>query len=163
MVYMKHDCTIPSISYLQLITHNLSHTSWFRLQCKLKGVAMEVRGPEVLFPPPLPCKPFLSKQRTTGVKSPMTIWWVPPSLWLMIQCGPLSLLWKCWLHPWSYTSHQQANPARYKDLLLGFVNLQTMILEGKIAKDYDYHGVASPWIQMKLLRILALLGADDQK
>lgn len=57
----------------------------------------------------------------------------------------------------------KANPARYKDLLLGFVNLQTMILEGKIAKDYDYHGVASPWIQMKLLRILALLGADDQK
>jgi len=57
----------------------------------------------------------------------------------------------------------KANPAGYKDLLLGFVNQQTMILEGKIAKDYDYHGVASPWIQMKLLRILALLGADDQK
>ena len=70
---------------------------------------------------------------------------------------------KSWLRPWSYTSRQQANPAGYNDLLLGFVNLQTMILEGKIAKDYDYRGVASPWIQMKLLRILALLGADNQK
>lgn len=62
-----------------------------------------------------------------------------------------------------YISHQQANPAGYKDLVMGFVNLQTMILEGKMAKDYDYHGVAAPWIQMKILRIMALLGADDQK
>ena len=69
----------------------------------------------------------------------------------------------CMIYSASFTSHQQANSAGYKDLLLGFVNLQTMILEGKIAKDYDYHGVASPWIQMKLLRILALFGADDQK
>ncbi|XP_078360431.1 uncharacterized protein LOC144644775 isoform X2 [Oculina patagonica] len=57
----------------------------------------------------------------------------------------------------------KVDPAKYKDLLSGFVNLQKTILEGKMAKDYDYHGVAAPWIQMKILRMLALLGADDQK
>lgn len=45
----------------------------------------------------------------------------------------------------------------------GFVNLQKTILDGKMAKDYDYHGVAAPWIQMKLLRLMGMLGADDQK
>jgi len=38
-----------------------------------------------------------------------------------------------------------------------------MIIEGKLAPEYDYHGVASPWIQTKVLRMLGLLGADDQK
>lgn len=38
-----------------------------------------------------------------------------------------------------------------------------MIIEGKLAPDYDYHGVAAPWIQIKLLKMLGLLGADDQK
>lgn len=45
----------------------------------------------------------------------------------------------------------------------GFISLQKAVLEGKIAKEYDYHGVAAPWIQMKNLRLMALLGADDQK
>lgn len=38
-----------------------------------------------------------------------------------------------------------------------------MIIEGKLAPEYDYHGVSSPWIQVKLLRMLGLLGADDQR
>lgn len=65
------------------------------------------------------------------------------------------------LHVYMYIS--QDNPTSYKDLVSGFVNLQKSIVEGKMAKDYDYHGVAAPWIQMKNLRILALLGTDDKK
>ncbi|XP_022795045.1 AP-4 complex subunit epsilon-like [Stylophora pistillata] len=57
----------------------------------------------------------------------------------------------------------KAEPSEYKDLVSGFISLQKAILEGKIAKEYDYHGVAAPWIQMKNLRLMALLGADDQK
>lgn len=41
--------------------------------------------------------------------------------------------------------------------------LQKIILEGKVATDYDYHGVAAPWIQIKILKILGLLGADNEK
>lgn len=57
----------------------------------------------------------------------------------------------------------KVNPSGYKDLVSGFISLQKAVLEGKIAKEYDYHGVAAPWIQMKNLRLMALLGADDQK
>lgn len=62
-----------------------------------------------------------------------------------------------------YLSSCQVNPSGYKDLVSGFISLQKAVLEGKIAKEYDYHGVAAPWIQMKNLRLMALLGADDQK
>ena len=63
----------------------------------------------------------------------------------------------------SYLSSCQVNPSGYKDLVSGFISLQKAVLERKIAKEYDYHGVAAPWIQMKNLRLMALLGADDQK
>ncbi|XP_067037313.1 AP-4 complex subunit epsilon-1-like isoform X2 [Acropora muricata] len=57
----------------------------------------------------------------------------------------------------------KASPTECKDLVPAFVSLQKMIVEGKLAPEYDYHGVSSPWIQVKLLRMLGLLGADDQR
>lgn len=57
----------------------------------------------------------------------------------------------------------KASPTECKDLVPAFVSLQNMIVEGKLAPEYDYHGVSSPWIQVKLLRMLGLLGADDQR
>jgi hypothetical protein len=37
------------------------------------------------------------------------------------------------------------------------------VIEGKLPRDFEYHKVPAPWIQIKLLRILRLLGADDQR
>ena len=37
------------------------------------------------------------------------------------------------------------------------------VIEMKLPRDFDYHKVPAPWIQIKLLKILAILGADDQK
>ena len=33
----------------------------------------------------------------------------------------------------------------------------------RLPRDYDYHRMPAPWIQTKILEILAALGADDQK
>ena len=57
----------------------------------------------------------------------------------------------------------QENPTKFKSLASSFASLQKIILEGKVATDYDYHGVAAPWIQIKILKILGLLGADNEK
>lgn len=89
-------------------------------------------------------------------------WWVSCILCTVAYCidksgkHPTSLfsgLCFCW----------QTNPVKYKDLVPAFASLQNIIIEGKLAPDYDYHGVASPWIQIKLLKMLGLLGADDQR
>ena len=37
------------------------------------------------------------------------------------------------------------------------------VVDRKLPQEFNYHGVPAPWIQMRLLRILALLGADDLK
>ena len=51
--------------------------------------------------------------------------------------------------------------ARCKDMTDTFVNMQKSIIEGKLPRDFDYHGVPAPWIQIKLLRIMGMLGVDD--
>ena len=55
-----------------------------------------------------------------------------------------------------------ANPSTFKDLTPSFVNILKQVIEGRLPRDFEYHKVPAPWIQIKLLRILALLGTDDQ-
>eukprot|EP00731_Ephydatia_muelleri_P017764 Em0010g862a len=54
-------------------------------------------------------------------------------------------------------------PLPYKDLVGSFVYILDQVISRKLPNEFDYHGVPAPWIQMKLLRILAILGADDTK
>ena len=35
--------------------------------------------------------------------------------------------------------------------------------EHRLSRDFDYHRIPAPWIQLKLLRILAYLGTADQR
>jgi AP-4 complex subunit epsilon-1 len=55
-----------------------------------------------------------------------------------------------------------ANPSSFKDLTSSFVNILKQVIEGRLPRDFEYHKVPAPWIQLKILRILAVLGADDQ-
>ena len=55
-----------------------------------------------------------------------------------------------------------ANPATFKDLTSSFVNILKQVIEGRLPRDFEYHKIPAPWIQLKLLRILAILGSDDQ-
>ena len=50
----------------------------------------------------------------------------------------------------------------FKDLIPSFVSILKQIIEHRLVKDYDYHRMPAPWIQIQLLRFLALLGHGDQ-
>lgn len=54
-------------------------------------------------------------------------------------------------------------PAKFKNLTNSFVVILKQVIDHKLAREYDYHRIPAPWIQIKLLQILAMLGANDQK
>ncbi|KAI3703535.1 hypothetical protein L1987_73677 [Smallanthus sonchifolius] len=51
----------------------------------------------------------------------------------------------------------------YKDLVASFVNILKQVAERRLPKTYDYHQTPAPFIQIKLLKIMALLGSGDKK
>lgn len=57
----------------------------------------------------------------------------------------------------------KVNPEKYKDMASTFVIILKQIIEHKLPKEFDYHKVPGPWIQIKLLKLLALLGKNDLK
>jgi AP-4 complex subunit epsilon-1 len=61
-----------------------------------------------------------------------------------------------------YSDVIKKNPENFKDLVSSFVVILKQIIEHKLPRDYDYHRMPAPWIQVKLLEILAILGRDDQ-
>ena len=56
----------------------------------------------------------------------------------------------------------KADPAPYKDLVSSFVSILKQITEHRLPRDFDYHRIPAPWIQIQLLQLLALLGRGDQ-
>ncbi|CAN0028204.1 unnamed protein product [Ectocarpus sp. 6 AP-2014] len=56
----------------------------------------------------------------------------------------------------------RVDASSYKDLVPSFVSILKQITEHRLPRDFDYHRMPAPWIQMRLLRILALLGRADQ-
>uniref|UniRef100_A0A8D2AUM2 AP-4 complex subunit epsilon n=1 Tax=Sciurus vulgaris TaxID=55149 RepID=A0A8D2AUM2_SCIVU len=55
------------------------------------------------------------------------------------------------------------NSSGYKDLTGSFVTILKQVVGGKLPVDFNYHSVPAPWLQIQLLRILGLLGKDDQR
>lgn len=51
----------------------------------------------------------------------------------------------------------------YKDLVVSFVNILKQVAERRLPKSYDYHQTPAPFIQIKLLKTLAILGSGDKK
>ncbi|KAL2901088.1 AP-4 complex subunit epsilon [Bienertia sinuspersici] len=50
----------------------------------------------------------------------------------------------------------------YKDLVGSFVSILKQVAERRLPKSYDYHQMPAPFIQIRLLKILALLGSGDK-
>lgn len=55
-----------------------------------------------------------------------------------------------------------ADPAPHKNLVPSFVSILKQIVEHRLPKSYDYHRIPAPFIQIKLLKILAALGIADK-
>eukprot|EP00891_Asterochloris_glomerata_P002814 jgi/Astpho2/2814/fgenesh1_pm.00050_%23_25_t len=50
----------------------------------------------------------------------------------------------------------------YKNLIPSFVSILKQVTEHRLPKGFDYHRTPAPFIQVKLLRILGMLGASDK-
>uniref|UniRef100_A0A7N6A288 AP-4 complex subunit epsilon n=1 Tax=Anabas testudineus TaxID=64144 RepID=A0A7N6A288_ANATE len=61
-----------------------------------------------------------------------------------------------------YLQMIQENPEGYKDLTSSFVTILKQVVGGKLPMDFNYHSIPAPWLQIQLLRILSLLGKNDQ-
>ncbi|KAM3609182.1 uncharacterized protein V6R79_010826 [Siganus canaliculatus] len=61
-----------------------------------------------------------------------------------------------------YLQMIQENPDSYKDLTASFVTILKQVVGGKLPIDFNYHSVPAPWLQIQLLRILSMLGKNDQ-
>lgn len=61
-----------------------------------------------------------------------------------------------------YLQMIQEKPEGYKDLTASFVTILKQVVGGKLPMDFNYHSVPAPWLQIQLLRILSLLGKNDQ-
>ena len=63
-----------------------------------------------------------------------------------------------------YILHEmaEAEPSTHKDLAPSFVSILKQITEHRLPSSFDYHRMPAPWIQIKLLKLLKLLGSADR-
>ena len=54
------------------------------------------------------------------------------------------------------------DPTIGKNLVPSLVSIQKQIIEQRLPRDYDYHNIPAPWVQIKLIRLLSRLGYGDQ-
>jgi AP-4 complex subunit epsilon-1 len=53
------------------------------------------------------------------------------------------------------------DPTQFKDLIPSLVSILKQIGEHRLPTDFDYHRVPAPWMQIRIVRILSLLGQAD--
>lgn len=64
-----------------------------------------------------------------------------------------------------YILHEgaEADPRAHKDLVPSYVSILKQITQHRLPSSFDYHRMPAPWIQIKLLKVLATLGTADQR
>lgn len=54
------------------------------------------------------------------------------------------------------------DPVAHVDLVDHYVSILKQIIEHRLPRDFDYHRMPAPWIQIKLLQLMATLGANNK-
>eukprot|EP00794_Sanderia_malayensis_P009386 gene9386-10375_t len=62
-----------------------------------------------------------------------------------------------------YLTFVSESPDEFKRLVGPFVNILKQVIEFRLPSEFTYYNVPAPWIQIKLFKILAHLGRDDQQ
>jgi len=57
----------------------------------------------------------------------------------------------------------KTNPSSTKDLVPSLVSILKQITEHRLPREYDYHRVPAPWVQIRILCVLGMLGQADQR
>jgi AP-4 complex subunit epsilon-1 len=55
------------------------------------------------------------------------------------------------------------NVTLLKDMISSLTVVLRQIMDKRLPRDFDYHNVPAPWMQIRILEILAVLGENDQK
>eukprot|EP00940_MAST-03C_sp_MAST-3C-sp2_P001847 g1847.t1 len=55
----------------------------------------------------------------------------------------------------------RSSPTAFKSMTTSFVSILKQVTEHRLPDSFDYHRIPAPWVQMKILKILALLGEAD--
>lgn len=55
-----------------------------------------------------------------------------------------------------------SDPVAQRELIPSFISILKQITEHRLSREYEYHRVPAPWMQIALLRLLAILAADNE-
>ncbi|EER03101.1 AP-1 complex subunit gamma-1, putative [Perkinsus marinus ATCC 50983] len=56
----------------------------------------------------------------------------------------------------------RSDPDSCKDLVPSLVNILKQIIEHRLPRDFDYHRMPAPWLQVNLVNLMGMLGEGDQ-
>jgi len=57
----------------------------------------------------------------------------------------------------------EKRPLELKELIPTFSQILRQIVDHRLARDYDYHRMPAPWVQMNLMQIMANLAKGDKE
>lgn len=61
-----------------------------------------------------------------------------------------------------FSAQVKHRPSDFKGLISSLSVILKQILEHRLPREFDYHRLPAPWIQMSILNIMAYVGADDK-